>query len=357
MNNHSFNLSIIESSFSDHKQLYLEIGKLAPEINKENRYTAINYEQLYKCMSETITNSNHDYCDLEESIIESLQRCKTEKNKKLNPPQKDWINKNIIDSINNRNRLWRETKVNPENEDLKRSFTEEQLKVKTMIKTSKEKYYHKLFYETSNQPKKMWELINTLAINKVKNNTVPPSIISDSGLISDGTEVCNQINSFFSSIGMELASKIPLKYHNDTSNILMFGNSYSHEITLNEFRPCSVEEVNLIIDNLDANASTGIDGISTKAIKCIKTLIARDLVNSINKCLKLGAFPDSLKFAKVSPIYKSGVKHNPSNYRPVSVLPVMSKIFERVLDKKIKTEIGCKLKLRDFMSKYCQKNC
>ncbi|KAL0832585.1 hypothetical protein ABMA28_000783 [Loxostege sticticalis] len=101
----------------------------------------------------------------------------------------------------------------------------------------------------------------------------------------------------------------------------MFGNSYSHEITLNEFRPCSVEEVNLIIDNLDANASTGIDGISTKAIKCIKTLIAQGLVNSINKCLKLGAFPDSLKFAKVSPIYKSGVKHDPSNYRPVSVLP------------------------------------
>ncbi|KAL0883482.1 hypothetical protein ABMA27_016850 [Loxostege sticticalis] len=101
----------------------------------------------------------------------------------------------------------------------------------------------------------------------------------------------------------------------------MYDNKFSHETTFDQFLPCNVDEISKIIDDLDSNTSTGLDGISTKAIKCLKNIIIDRLTNCINTCLTRGVFPDTLKVAKVTPIYKSGCKTDPSNYRPVSVLP------------------------------------
>ncbi|KAL0811210.1 hypothetical protein ABMA28_009640 [Loxostege sticticalis] len=90
--------------------------------------------------------------------------------------------------------------------------------------------------------------------------------------------------------------------------------------------PCNLDEVNKIIDSLDSNSSIGLDGISTKSIKCLKDIILRDLVTCFNKLLSEGHFPDTLKMAKVSPIYKSGSKSDVGNYRPISVLPHLHSI-------------------------------
>ncbi|KAL0809450.1 hypothetical protein ABMA28_011627 [Loxostege sticticalis] len=331
INNHTFSLSIIESSLSDHKHLYLEVGKEAPRRNSKINYTAIDYDTLYNNVLKTIDKIENDYSSLENCIILNINNSKIRKRKTLNPPQKDWINKKIIDAINTRNYLWKEMKRNKNDEELKKLFRKERDKVQVMIKTCKENYYQKLFQDTQKQPKKMWEVINTLAANKIKNSPAPPKLVSDSKLVTDGTKVCDLFNLFFSSVGADLSNKIPQKYHSDTGNILMYEHNHSHDILLKELKPCTVEEVIKIIDNLDINASTGLDGISTKAIKCIKNLIVEKLVHSVNKCFRLGVFPDSLKAAKVSPIYKSGSKTDPSNYRPISVLPVLSKIFERLL--------------------------
>lgn len=178
----------------------------------------------------------------------------------------------------------------------------------------------------------MWELIHNLAQNKIKVNLIPPKLISSSGeIITEGNTVCDLFNSFFASIGQELANKIPDKYHINSGNTLMYEENQTHKITRNDFTPCSTTEIKKIIDDLDANTSSGLDEITTKAIKCLKDVIAERLTSCINECLVRGSFPDSLKLAKVSPIYKSGSKTDPSNHRPVSVLPVISKFFERIL--------------------------
>lgn len=111
----------------------------------------------------------------------------------------------------------------------------------------------------------------------------------------------------------------------------MYEPTYLHNTTLDELEPCTTHEISKVIDDLDINTSTGLDGISAKAIKCLKNIILDRLTNCINKCLQSGTFPDTLKVAKVSPIYKAGSRSDPGNYRPVSVLPILSKIFERVL--------------------------
>jgi len=73
--------------------------------------------------------------------------------------------------------------------------------------------------------------------------------------------------------------------------------------------------------------SSGYDEISTKIVKISKPFIILSLINICNKMLAQGIYPERLKFSLIKPIYKSGNKSSPSNHRPISLLPVFSKIF------------------------------
>ncbi|KAI0214340.1 hypothetical protein LSAT2_000582, partial [Lamellibrachia satsuma] len=85
-----------------------------------------------------------------------------------------------------------------------------------------------------------------------------------------------------------------------------------------------------ILDSLKHKPSCGNDGISTKLLKAIKQEICKPLTIIINQSLATGIFPDPLKIAKVIPLYKKGDR-TLDNYRPIFILPAISKIFERVM--------------------------
>lgn len=327
--NHEFGLTIINSSLSDHKQIFTEISKLNIPDKKRIKYEALDYEGLYKTTKETINLSNiTEYGHLEQKIIQNINNNKIAKTKILNAPRNDWINKDILDEIDKRNCMGLQVKMGCGDVN---SYQALQKSVKKSIKTAKKQYYHDLFKKCSNNSKKTWELLNTLARNKTRDDSVLPKLVLDGVTIDDGVNVCEAFNRFFLTVGSNLANKIPDTYRLSTTNILMYEADYTHDITLSQLRPCNKDEVSKIIDDLDSNSSAGIDGVSTKAIKCIKEVILEPLTCSINDCLAQGLFPDTLKIAKVKPIYKSGNKTDPGNYRPISVLPVISKVFERII--------------------------
>ena len=86
-----------------------------------------------------------------------------------------------------------------------------------------------------------------------------------------------------------------------------------------------------IISNLKSKNSSGKDEISNKLLKSIKYEISKPLTIIINQSLETGIFPDALKIAKVKPLFKKGDNCCLNNYRPISLLPTISKIFERVM--------------------------
>ena len=81
---------------------------------------------------------------------------------------------------------------------------------------------------------------------------------------------------------------------------------------------------------MKAKNSAGFDNISSKLLKNCATLLIAPITALINQSLVKGIFPDLLKIAKVIPIYKKGDEHVFDNYRPISLLPTISKIFEKV---------------------------
>ena len=97
------------------------------------------------------------------------------------------------------------------------------------------------------------------------------------------------------------------------------------------FSPTTTEEVMDIINNLKNSNSTGVDNISVKLIKACGSILSPILSHINNHSLVSGIFPDALKIAKVVPVFKNGDAKCISNYRPISVLPTISKITEKIV--------------------------
>ena len=97
------------------------------------------------------------------------------------------------------------------------------------------------------------------------------------------------------------------------------------------FHSITKDSVMQIIDGLKPKSSTGVDNISNKLLKSAKTFIVAPLTIIINQMFQVGKFPDLLKISKVLPIYKKDDHSLFSNYRPISLLPSVSKIFERAI--------------------------
>ena len=87
-------------------------------------------------------------------------------------------------------------------------------------------------------------------------------------------------------------------------------------------------EIDSIIDKLNPNKSSDM---SPRVLKLFRGKLSTTLAILFNNCMHSGVFPDSLKIARVIPLYKSGDRNNIINYRPISLLPVISKIFEKLI--------------------------
>lgn len=101
------------------------------------------------------------------------------------------------------------------------------------------------------------------------------------------------------------------------------------------FQPVSFNMVRDVIDGLKNSNSRDIYGLSTVVVKTVKELVVIPLTKLINQSIESAVFPDVLKHALVVPIYKKGDPNDMNNYRPISLLPVVSKIFEKLIARQI----------------------
>ena len=131
---------------------------------------------------------------------------------------------------------------------------------------------------------------------------------------------------FFIRVGPDLSNKIKTPVGKCYKDFLIENIESSFEFTeINE------EDVLKIIRKLKPKSSYGHDGVSTILLNFIANDIVSILTIIINQSLFNGIFPEKLKIAKIKPIYKKDNPHIPDNYRPISLLPSISKVFEKVV--------------------------
>jgi hypothetical protein len=191
------------------------------------------------------------------------------------------------------------------------------------LRNSERSYYQKQLLDNQHNLRKSWHIIKEV-INRRKTKPQKVTTFTINGIATeDPSLIANFFNNFFTNIGPVLDKKIPTTTTDPTSFIKKGCNA---NIFLS---PCTKEEIDKITDNLK-NCATGWDHLPSSVLKANKTLFSPLLTHVINLSLSQGIFPTELKIGNIIPILKSGSLCEVTNYRPISLLTTISKIFERV---------------------------
>ena len=139
--------------------------------------------------------------------------------------------------------------------------------------------------------------------------------------------ILKTFKSFYSNLAGNLLSKLPKSPNRYT---IKFGSDYYKKLSLSENFKLEGYLFN-ILKNVEVTKAAGIDQISGKFLKDGARILAKPISELCNLSMALGNFPDAYKIVKVKPLFKKGSKTDPSNYRPISLLPLSSKVVERVV--------------------------
>ena len=342
-------VGILLTDVSDHFAPFL-FCKGYSRVSKDVKFTYINYnsldqgllcqalqDEIYNItIDNNVNNSFSSITNAIEKVIEKNIPRKTLflKDKQVN---KQWITPELKRHIHERHKLYKKYLKKPIS--LGKTYKDYRNKVNNMIIQAKRTYYNTKFQDNAGSTKESWKIINEIMGGKSTKGTNITHLNINDRKMTNPAIISDYMNSFFSTIGSNLANDLP------TCTV-----SPSAYLTGNypDFIPADTtpDEITAIIKSLKCSAP-GLDGIHIKVIKATVCVLAPVISKLINVSFKTGIFPDKLKTTKVIPIFKGGDHHNVSNYRPISILNSLSKIFERAMYDRLITfldnnEILCK---------------
>lgn len=275
-----------------------------------------------------------DNVDKQVSILTSVITTSLDKSAPISSvvirrPPAPWINDEIKEALAERKKAQMILKNNRYNMTLHQKYKEIKKNVKSLIKSSKKKYYHQELHTCKNNTAATWNTLKTIIPSKTQASATPP--------LENLKDKAEDFNEFFANVG--------LNTYESTQNSLKVSNSnHLHEApnipvvpstltNIAPFRPQPVDQntVILTIKQLRNTKSFGSDNISLRFIKDSLFAIVFYLTTLINTSIVTGIFPASWKHAVVTPLFKNGNPDEIGNYRPVSLLPIFSKILEKVV--------------------------
>ena len=233
-----------------------------------------------------------------------------------------------------------------------------------MVKNAKENYFENKIEENYNNPKKLWEQFKTLGYSNKQKDKANTVLEIDKEITHDAGKIVNHFNVFFTSIAESLVAKLPQAEHifDTCSNI--FKRFYRKVFCQNLFLELSSVNEDFVLrelEKLNVSKSTGLDGIPSRFLKDGAQVLAKPITFLINMSITSGIVPDEMKQARVCPIYKKNNRLDVGNYRPVSILIIVSKILERAVYNQLEYYLNKNNLLYElqsgFRSKYSTDTC
>ena len=295
------------------------------ENNFINELKNLKLEEVLK----TIPDLNMKYEYFHDKILYLINknapmRDATKKENKRN--HKPWITSGILKSIKQKNKLLKKFLKTKDNFYYCRyKFYRD--KINHLIRSEKRKYYDKFFKDNLDNSKKIWQQVNKI-INRKKNKDEIIGIRKGNVIETDPIKIGNVFNEYYTTIAKKLTKNI-----RETTSF----DSFLDERQENSMflTPTDTKEVIELINDLSVNKAKDIYGISVNFLKILANDIAPSLCHIFNESFFTGIFPDLMKLAMITPTYKGGSRLEASNYRPVSVLPIFSKILEKLMQKRL----------------------
>jgi hypothetical protein len=174
---------------------------------------------------------------------------------------------------------------------------------------------------------KTWDGIRNLINVSKKSSTNISQIVCNDQTFTENKSIAKALNDYFVNIGPSIENKIPKA---KSSFQTYLGAQNPSSLILN---PCDADEITEIISSFGANKACGPFSIPTHLLKEFSQQFSIPISIIVNKSLQEGVFPQSLKTALVCAIFKKNDKTKCANYRPISLLSNVGKIFERIMFK------------------------
>ena len=355
--NRSFqHTKVISSGMSDFHKMVVTVMKTTfpkskPKVIFYRSYKKFDKEKFREDLKNELnleTENSTKYQLFEKTFLEVLERHAPLKRKNLRANEVPYMTKALRKAIATRSRL--ENRFHRlKTSDSMKAFRKQRNYCSRLYKKERKRFYVNLDSKCITDNKKFWQTMKPFFTDKgLSKRTI--TLIKGNQIISEDIDVANTLNAFFESAVKNLGITEPTDYIEDVQNISdpidyavsRFRNHPSIKL-INEnvrkstFSFCEVQkdEIEQLLKKLDPKKANTFKNIPAKQLKENRDICAEPILDIVNDGIRDGIFDDELKLADITPIHKKDETTVDSNYRNVSVLPVVSKIYEKVLQKQI----------------------
>ena len=236
-----------------------------------------------------------------------------------------WVTPEFLLAIKERD-FWKKKSVKSKSITDWAVFKEKRNQVNNMKCRLKQEFYNESLSRDKTNPKKLWKSLKNLVPDDKTSTTTVKRVVHDGTEETHPKKIANVFNKFFVTVGSSLASK----FTSDTTSI-------NPPVNISEFAfaPISQTNVEKLVMELKNDKATGPDGVGSRLLKAGSPVLSHILSIIFSKSLEKGYVPRCWKTKRVSPIFKTGSKIDPSNYRPISILPIPMKVFEKIIHKQV----------------------
>ena len=202
----------------------------------------------------------------------------------------------------------------------------------SLIFKKKKTFYKEKLTENIGKPKELWKSLNSLGLSS-KNKSGSKICLNENGKLNFEPKVnANIFRNFFSNLADDLLKKLPNpknKFNMDSVKL----HYVKQGLTENSFSFSRIDEeiVLKLLEETNPSKAAGIDGLAGKFLKDGAPYLSSPITQLCNLSISLSIFPDKCKIAKLKPLYKKGSTTEPKNYRPISLLPLISKLIEKII--------------------------
>ena len=285
--------------------------------NWSNFLDSKNVDQKWEILLRHITEVMDDKCPVRE-----FQRTVA---------REKWINDELLELVDLRDSAIKKALRTKRDVDWETAKTIRK-ETRNNVEKAKNDYIKETLKENEKDPRKFWKKV-TPRINQKKAKFSYGSQALDN--IASRT-LANKFNTFFSTVGKVLDNE--LEKYDSTKHPFQ---QHTKE-NLPKFRIKKVTEDTVLkhIEKIDIYKSSEIEDLSTFFLKGSLKILVKEMTDIINTSIETGEVPKAWKIGRLSPIYKgTGKKEETGNYRPISLLPLPSKILEKVINDQVKTFI------------------
>ena len=289
-----------------------------------------NWQNIYNTQLISVNDKWNYFISKYKALLDKNIPIEKTKFKKYKHKLAPWLTIGILTSIKTRDKLHRKLtkeKNEQKNTKLEEKYKTYQLQLKKIINIRKNQYWSEKIQEAKSDYKTTWKIINQLLYKTNKQTQSPKQMETNGKIITNTLEIADEFNTYFTDIGKRLTKNTPPINNIQKETIKSIDSIF--------ITPVDYQEILKIVANMKNKLSTGPDDISPRIIKTTITSILKPLTYIINESLQRGEVPNSMKIAKVIPVYKKNDPNQFTNYRPISLLSSFSKILERTVHNRV----------------------